>query len=105
MSKKMGFPVLSLTITGVLFIVALILGTLTLFITGLIPGGYLDAKTAGMLNGLLLFIGAILAAFALISYVLHPDLEEGQKFIVSLFLILLLLAFFAATTSLTFTFR
>jgi len=99
MSKKIGFPVLSATITGVLYILALLLGTLTIFITGLSLG-----STGLLINALLFFIGAFLAALALISYTLHPDIEEGQRFIYAIFLILLILVFFSAGASFTVTF-
>jgi len=92
MSKKVQFPVLSATITGVLFIVALLLGTLTIFITGLSLG----TTTTEEVNGLLFFIGALLAAIALMSYMLHPDLEDNQRYAVAIFLVLLLLVLFNA---------
>jgi len=83
-------------ITGVLYIVALILGSLTIFITGLKLGGYMAADAADLVNGLLFFIGALIAAMALISYALHPDLDEGQRFIFAVFLVLLILVLFNA---------
>jgi len=95
MSKKIGFPVLSATITGVLFILALLLGTLTIFVTGLGLGGAMTA----MINGLLFFIGAFLAALALISYTLHPDLEDNQRYAVAIFLVIFILVLFNAGVS------
>jgi len=95
MSKKIGFPVLSATITGVLFIVALLLGTLTIFISGLGLAG----ADAALINGLLFFIGAFLAAIALLSYTLHPDLEDNQRYVVAIFLVLLILVLFNAGVS------
>jgi len=103
MSKKVAFPVLSAMITGVLFIIALILGSLTIFITGLTPA-YLDATTSAMVNGLLFFIGAFIAALALISYALHPDLEESQRFVFAVFLVLLILVLFNAGVGFGVTF-
>jgi len=93
MSKKVQFPVLSATITGVLFIVALLLGTLTIFISGITS---LSATTIAEINGLLFFIGALIAALALISYMLHPDLEDNQRYAVCIFLFLLILVLFNA---------
>jgi len=104
MSKKVAFPVLSAMITGVLFIIALILGSLTIFITGLMNGLYLDASTGAMINGLLFFIGAFIAALALISYALHPDLEESQRFVFAVFLVLLILVLFNAGVGFGVTF-
>jgi hypothetical protein len=83
-------------ITGILYIVALLLGSLVIFITNLSLGGYLAADTANIINGLLFFIGALLAAIALLSYALHPDLDEGQRLIFAIFLVLLILVFFNA---------
>jgi len=94
MSKKVQFPVLSATITGVLFIVSLLLGTLTIFISGL--GSSLSGTEISEINGLLFFIGALLAAIALMSYMLHPDLEDNQRYAVAIFLVLLLLVLFNA---------
>jgi len=96
MSKKIGFPVLSATITGVLFVLALLLGTLTIFISGITS---LGATTIAQINGFLFFIGALLAAIALISYTLHPDLEDNQRYAVAIFLVILLLVLFNAGVS------
>jgi len=96
MSKKIGFPVLSATITGVLFVLALLLGTLTIFISGITS---LGATTIAEINGFLFFIGALLAAIALISYTLHPDLDDNQRYAVAIFLVVLLLVLFNAGVS------
>jgi len=104
MSKKVSFPVLSAMITGVLFIVALIIGSLTIFITGLMNGGYMDATTGALVNGLLFFIGALIAAITLLSYALHPELEEGQRFVFAIVLVLLILVLFNAGAAFSVTF-
>jgi len=104
MSKKVGFPVFSAMLTGILFVIALLLGSLTIFISGLEAGAYLDVDTATLVNGLLLFIGAFIAALALLSYALHPDLEESQRFVFAVFLVLLILVLFNATTTFSVTF-
>jgi len=101
MSKKVQFPVLSATITGVLFVVALLLGTLTIFISGI---SSLGTTTISEINGLLFFIGALLAAIALMSYMLHPDLEDNQRYAVAIFLVLLLLVLFNAGVGFKLTF-
>jgi len=96
MSKKVQFPVLSAMITGVLFVVALLLGTLTIFISGITS---LGATTIAQINGLLFFIGALLSAIALISYTLHPDLDDNQRYAVGIFLVVLILVLFNAGVS------
>jgi len=90
-------------ITGILYIVALILGSLTIFITALYPA-YLDLSTLQLVNGLLFFIGALCAAIALLSYTLHPDLDEGQRLIFAIFLVLLILVLFNAGVSFSVNF-
>nr|MDO8100785.1 hypothetical protein [Candidatus Njordarchaeota archaeon] len=99
MSKKIGFPVLSLTITGVLYILALLLGALPILVTGLGLGA-----TGLLVNALLFFIAAFLAGLALISYALHPELDETQRLFYLIFLFLLLLMFFNAGVSFSLTF-
>jgi len=102
MSKKVAFPVMSAMITGILYIVALLLGTLTILITGLVPS--LPLATAQLINGLLFFIAAFLAGWALLSYAFHPGLDANQRLIAAIFTGLLLLLFFNAGTSFLLTF-
>jgi len=92
MSKKVGFPVMSASITGYLYILALVLGTLTLLVTGL----GLDAATQALVNALLFFIGAFFAGWAMLSFALHPALDSNQRLVATLFTALLLLVFFNA---------
>ena len=100
MSKKVAFPVMSAMITGILYIVALLLGTLTILISGL----GLPAATTSLVNGLLFFIAAFLAGWALLSFAFHPGLDANQRLVAAIFTGLLLLLFFNAGTSFLLTF-
>jgi len=91
MSKKVAFPVMSAMITGILYIVALLLGSLTILITGLALG-----STGTLINALLFFIAAFLAGWALLSFALHPALDANQRLVATIFTGLLLLVFFNA---------
>jgi hypothetical protein len=78
-----------------------LLGTLTIFISGITQ---LSATTIMQINGFLFFISALLAAIALISYTLHPDLEDSQRYAVAIFLVILVLVLFKAGVSFALTF-
>jgi hypothetical protein len=99
MSKKVGFPVMSASITGYLYILALILGSLTLLVTGLGLG-----TTGALLNAFLFFIGALFAGWAMLSYALHPVLDSNQRLIATIFAAILLLVYFNAGVSFALTF-
>jgi hypothetical protein len=91
MSKKVAFPVMSAMITGILYIIALLLGSLTILISGLGLG------SSGLLvNGLLFFIAAFLAGWALLSFAFHPGLDANQRLVAAIFTGLLLMVFFNA---------
>jgi len=104
MSKKVAFPVMSAMITGILYIVALLLGTLTILISGLVPGGQVTLATASLINGLLFFIAAFLAGWALLSFAFHPGLDANQRLVAAIFTGLLLLLFFNAGTQFLLSF-
>jgi len=93
MSKKVAFPVMSAMITGILYIIALLLGTLTILISGLGLG-----TTGTMVNALLFFIAAFLAGWALLSFAFHPGLDANQRLVAAIFTGLLLMLFFNAGT-------
>jgi len=93
MSKKVAFPVMSAMITGILYIIALLLGTLTILISGLALG-----STGTLVNALLFFIAAFLAGWALLSFAFHPGLDDKQRLVAAIFTGLLLLLFFNAGT-------
>jgi hypothetical protein len=94
MSKKVGFPVMSASITGYLYVIALLLGSLTLLVTGL--GSSLGTSTMQLVNAFLFFIGAFFAGWAMLSYALHPALDSNQRLIATIFTALLLLVYFNA---------
>jgi hypothetical protein len=100
MSKKVGFPVMSASITGYLYILALVLGSLTLLISGL----GLDLSTTYLVNGLLYFIGAFFAGWAMLSFALHPALDSNQRLIATIFTAILLLVYFNAGVHFSLTF-
>lgn len=91
MSKKVAFPVMSAMITGILYIIALLLASLTILISGLSLG-----STGTMINALFFFIAAFLAGWALLSFALHPALDANQRLVATIFTGLLLLVFFNA---------
>ena len=99
MSKKVGFPVMSASITGYLYILALVLGTLTLLVTGLNLG-----TTGTLVNALLFFLGALFAGWAMLSFALHPALDSNQRLIATIFTAILLLVFFNAGVHFALTF-
>jgi len=99
MSKKVGFPVMSANITGYLYILALVLGSLTLLVTGLGLG-----STGALVNALLFFIAAFFAGWAMLSFALHPALDSNQRLIATIFTAILLLVFFNAGVGFALTF-
>jgi hypothetical protein len=99
MSKKVAFPVMSAMITGILYIIALLLGSLTILVSGLGLG-----STGALVNALLFFIAAFLAGWALLSFAFHPGLDANQRLVAAIFTGLLLLVFFNAGTSFLLTF-
>jgi hypothetical protein len=99
MSKKVGFPVMSASITGYLYVLALVLGSLTLLVTGLGLGA-----TGLLVNALLFFIGAFFAGWAMLSYALHPALDSNQRLIATIFTAILLLVYFNAGVGFALTF-
>lgn len=68
----------------------MLLGTLAILVDGLA----LPAATSALVIGLLLFLGAFFGGWALISFALHPGLDNNQRFVAALFTALLLLVFF-----------
>jgi hypothetical protein len=100
MSKKVGFPVMSASITGYLYVLALILGSLTLLVSGL----GLPVAQETLVNALLFFIGAFFAGWAMLSFALHPALDSNQRLIATIFTAILLLVYFNAGVHFTLTF-
>lgn len=91
---------MSASITGYLYILALVLGSLTLLISGL----GLDLSTTYLVNGLLYFIGAFFAGWAMLSFALHPALDSNQRLIATIFTAILLLVYFNAGVHFSLTF-
>jgi len=77
MSKKVSLPVMSLAITGVLYILGLILVTLKAYAVPQLLSTATPA-TMSLVNEFLGFISAFLVLWALTSIVLHPDIEEDN---------------------------
>jgi len=77
MSKKVSFPVMSLTLTGVLFILGLLVLTLKPFLFGYL---YVSGavSTAFLIKGLFGFLGAFIMFWALTSICLHPDIDDSN---------------------------
>lgn len=93
MSKNVGFPVMSTFVTGILFVLGILLTTLSIFILGLVYSG-LPLATAMLIKGLLSFIGLFLFLWSLLSYSLNPDLEDYQRNVAFLFLVLVTVILF-----------
>jgi len=87
MSKKVGFPVMSTMLTGLLFLIGLILATLGIF---LIP--VLGATS--VVIPLVWFVGFLLFGWALLSYSLNPELEDYQRNVAFFFVVLLIVVLF-----------
>jgi len=106
MSKKVSLPVMSLTITGVLYILGLILVTLKAYAVPQFLATSTPA-TLALVNDFLGFISAFLILWALTSIVLHPDIEEENlKWVFIFFGILIAISVFTTIgAGLTFTMR
>jgi len=87
MSKKVGFPVMSTMITGLLFLIGLILATLGIL---LIP----VLGSTSILIPVVWFIGFLLFGWALLSYSLNPELEDYQRNVAFFFVVLLVVVLF-----------
>jgi len=92
MSKNVGFPVMSTMLTGIFFVLGILLSTLAILIGGL----GLAADTALLLRDLLLFIGLFFFLWSLLSYALNPDLEDFQRNVAFLFVVLVTVILFGA---------
>jgi len=88
MSKKMGFPVMSTMITGLLFLIGLVLATLGIFLTNASLG------VSSAIVAFVWFVGFLFFGWALLSYSLNPDLEDYQRNVAFFFVVLLVVVFF-----------
>jgi len=100
MSKKVAFPVMSQMISGVLYVVAVLLLTLRFFILSLSGIG---VSTLLVLNGLVGFLGTFLIVWALISMVLQPTIEEKTKILFVALTLIIVVSVFAPTFTSTIT--
>jgi hypothetical protein len=96
MSKKVGFPVMSTMLTGLLFLIGIILATLGIF---LIP----VLGSSSILIPVVWFIGLLLFGWALLSYSLNPELEDYQRNVAFFFLVLLVTVLFGYGVAINLT--
>lgn len=88
MSKKVGFPVMSTMLTGLLFLIGLILATL-----GIVLLAVPDIATSIVIP-VVWFIGLFFFGWALFSYSLNPELEDYQRNVAFFFLVLIVTVLF-----------
>ena len=95
MSKNVGFPVMSTSLTGIFFVLGILLTTL-----GILVGGLgLGATNTALIRGILEFIGLFFFLWSLLSYSLNPDLEDYQRNVAFLFVVLVTVILFGAGIS------
>jgi len=103
MSKKVSLPVMSLAITGVLYILGLLLVTLKRFFTPVVLATQ-SLATQTLINDFLGFLSAFLIIWALTSFVLHPDIEdENLKWVFIFFALIIAISVFTSVFSLVAT--
>lgn len=88
MSKKVGFPVMSTMITGIFFLIGILLATL-----GIVLMAIPDVASSIAIP-VVWFFGFLLFGWALLSYSLNPELEDYQRNIAFFFLVLLVTVLF-----------
>jgi hypothetical protein len=93
MSKKVVFPVMSQMITGVLYVVGILLLTLRYFVGAL----SIDLATLIMLDGLVGFLAMFLIVWALTSFCLHPGIEEKTKLLFIALTLIIIASVFTQT--------
>jgi len=81
MSKQVAFPVMSMMITAILFILGILLAALSILTVAL----SVDAR----ISAFLVFIGVFLLGWALLSFSVHPEVEENRRTIAFFFAVLL----------------
>jgi hypothetical protein len=95
MSKGVDFPVMSFMISGVLFVLGILLAALSLLTIGLA----LDP----LITYILLFIGLFLLGWGLLSFGLHPDIDQQRRTIAFFFAVLLVTVLFGYGISIGIT--
>jgi len=101
MSKKVGFPVMSTMITGILFVLGLFLTTLGIVLKALV---WVPASTGLLVIGVLWFFGLLLFGWALLSFGLNPELEDYQRNVAFFFAVLLVTLLFGVGIGFSLTF-
>jgi hypothetical protein len=86
MSKNVGFPVMSTSLTGILFVIGILLTTL-----GILLKAVLGSSIA---IPLVWFIGLFILLWSLLSFSLNPDLEDYQRNVAFLFVVLITVILF-----------
>jgi len=81
MSKQVSFPVFSMMLTAILFILGILLASLSILTVAL----SVDAR----ITAFLVFIGVFLLGWALLSFSVHPEVEENRRTIAFFFAVLL----------------
>jgi len=88
MSKEVEFPVVSMMLTGILFVLGILLATLSILLT--VPSLNISATIIAFVQ----FIGLFLLGWSLLSLSLHPDIDESRKAISFFFVLLLVVVLF-----------
>ena len=101
MSKKVSLPVMSLAITGVLYILGVLLITMRRFFVPIVLNTA-PAATQNLVSSFLVFLAAFLIIWAITSLVLHPDIDdENIKMLFIAFGIIIIITVFVAAFGLT----
>jgi hypothetical protein len=87
MSKKVGFPVMSTMLTGLIFLIGLILAAFGILLVPLVG-------ISSIFVPVVWFIGLFLFGWALLSYSLNPELEDYQRNVAFFFLVLVVTVLF-----------
>jgi len=88
MSKEVEFPVMSMMITGILFVLGILIAAAGIVLT--VPSLAISATVIAFFE----FIGLFLLGWALLSLSLHPDIDESRKAIAFFFVLLLVVVLF-----------
>jgi len=96
MSKEIAFPVMPMQITGILYLIGILLAALGILLTAL---SGIDAVIIALVE----FIGLFILGWALLSTGLHPDIDESRRAIAFFFTVLLVTVLFAYGVSFAIT--
>jgi len=80
MSKNVGFPVMSTSLTGILFVLGVLLTTLGILLKAVLG--------SSVIIPVVWFIGLLIFLWSLLSFALNPDLEDYQRNVAFLFVVL-----------------